>query len=238
MSLPDLSPNDWLSLAWFVLCWFGYARYSGLRARPHRRPRLQDALQAHILHWIRMMQQRDNRIVDTAVISNIERNATFLASSCLLIIAGLVTALGASDKALNLLADMPFTARVTPHRWDVGILLLLVIYVYAFFTFTWCMRQWGFASFLVGGTPPVPDTTPPTAERERHIEALAQVVWLAIYHFNNGLRAYYFSIALLAWFVHPLLFMLASTWVVAVLYRREFHSRTLKALLHGLPDTP
>jgi uncharacterized membrane protein len=63
---------------------------------------------------------------------------------------------------------------------------------------------------------------------------LARVVWLAIYNFNLGLRAYYFSLALLTWFVHPLVFVVASSWVVAVLYRREFRSRTLKALLAGL----
>ena len=66
------------------------------------------------------------------------------------------------------------------------------------------------------------------------IVALFGVVWLAIYNFNLGLRAYYFSLALLTWFVHPLLFVIASSWVVGVLYRREFRSRTLKALLAGL----
>jgi len=60
------------------------------------------------------------------------------------------------------------------------------------------------------------------------------VVWLAIYHFNLGLRAYYFSLALLAWFLDPIVFIFSSTWVVAVLYRREFKSRTLDALLAGL----
>jgi uncharacterized membrane protein len=49
-----------------------------------------------------------------------------------------------------------------------------------------------------------------------------------------GLRTYYFSLALLVWFIHPVAFMITTTWVVAVLYRREFHSKTLKALAAGL----
>ena len=72
------------------------------------------------------------------------------------------------------------------------------------------------------------------AERSKHAAALTEVVWYAIASFNRGLRAYYFSLALLAWFLHPVAFMLASAWVVAVLYRREFRSRTLTALLSGL----
>jgi uncharacterized membrane protein len=34
----------------------------------------------------------------------------------------------------------------------------------------------------------------------------------------------------MAWFLHPYLMLLATVWVVWVLYRREFESRTLKAL--------
>jgi uncharacterized membrane protein len=60
------------------------------------------------------------------------------------------------------------------------------------------------------------------------------MVWLAIYHFNLGLRACYFSLALVTWFVHPVVFIVCTAWVVAVLYRREFYSRTLKTLLSGL----
>ena len=136
---------------------------------------------------------------------------------------------------MTLLSDLPLGHEVNPHVWELGILLLILIFAYAFFTFTWCMRQWGFASILVGSARPAaaPDDTD-EAERTRHSDALAQVVWLAIYHFNLGLRAYYFSLALLTWFIHPFVFMVCSTWVVAVLYRREFRSRTLNALLAGL----
>jgi uncharacterized membrane protein len=85
---------------------------------------------------------------------------------------------------------------------------------------------------LVGSAPLAPVAA--DAQRRRHAATLAGVVWLAIYHFNLGLRAYYFSLALLTWFVHPAVFMACSAWVVAVLYRREFHARTLKALSAGL----
>ncbi len=229
----DLTLLDWLSLLWFALCWVGYTRYSGFKTRPGER--LQDALHIHIRHWISVLQTRENRIVDTAVIANTERNSTFFASSTLLIIAGLVTALGSSDKALHFLSGLPLMAPVSPHRWEVGILLLVFIFVYAFFMFTWSIRQWGFASILVGSTAAAADPDTSETERNRHQEALAQIIWLAVYHFNNGLRSYYYSLALLAWFIHPLAFIVASSWVVAVLYRREFHSRTLKALRAGLP---
>jgi uncharacterized membrane protein len=47
------------------------------------------------------------------------------------------------------------------------------------------------------------------------------------------LRAYYFSLAALGWFVHPWVFVTATTLVTVVLYLREHHSRTMKMLLPG-----
>ena len=50
---------------------------------------------------------------------------------------------------------------------------------------------------------------------------------LAASHFMRGIRAYFFALALLSWFVHPILFLAATTWVVLVIYRREFRSQSL-----------
>jgi uncharacterized membrane protein len=34
----------------------------------------------------------------------------------------------------------------------------------------------------------------------------------------------------MAWFFHPLLFMLATTWVILILARRDFFSRSLRLI--------
>ena len=48
--------------------------------------------------------------------------------------------------------------------------------------------------------------------------------------FHDGLRAYYFSFAAMAWFLSPLAMLVASLVVVVVLYGREFHGDVLKIL--------
>jgi uncharacterized membrane protein len=48
--------------------------------------------------------------------------------------------------------------------------------------------------------------------------------------FNDGLRAYYFSFAALAWFISPLAMVLATCTVVVILYSREFRSEVLDIL--------
>lgn len=230
MGLSDL---DLIALLWFFLCWIGYNYFSRHRAR--KVGRLQNMLQRHIEEWTAVLHKRDVRIVDTSVVANMERNASFLASSCLLIIAGLLTVMGSTDRAINLIAELPFVSDGSRQAWELKLLTLCFIFVYAFFTFTWCMRQYGFASVLIGNAPLFNDQKTTEQTRQLHSDTLSKIVGLAVYSFNLGLRSFYFSLALLVWFVHPLAFIAASAWVVAVLYRREFHSKTLRALVAGRP---
>ncbi len=229
--IPEISMLDWISLCWFAFCWIGYNYFSRYWSR--RSNRLQNTVHAYVKDWIQVMHYRDLRIVDTTIVSNIERNALFLASSSLLIIAGLLTAIGSTDKVINFIAALPFVAEVTREIWEIKMLLMVVIYAHAFFTFTWCIRQWGFVSIMIGSAPLAEDETASEEYRSAHGDTLAEVVWLAIYSFNQGLRAYYFSLALLSWFLHPIAFVAVTTWVMAVLYRREFSSKTMSILISG-----
>ena len=71
----------------------------------------------------------------------------------------------------------------------------------------------------------------PADRRERQIaQRLAHIASSTGQHSNRGIRAYYFGLAALSWFIHPWLFMLLTVWVVLVLYRREFRSRLLRTL--------
>jgi uncharacterized membrane protein len=56
------------------------------------------------------------------------------------------------------------------------------------------------------------------------------VAALAGESYNNGVRAYYFSIPLMAWLVDPILFFVGTLVVTIVLYRREFNSPIMSAL--------
>jgi uncharacterized membrane protein len=55
----------------------------------------------------------------------------------------------------------------------------------------------------------------------------------AAHSYNYGLRCYYFSLAVLCWFFHPVLFIAASVLVMLTLYYREFKSKSVKALMAG-----
>ncbi|MEO9654714.1 DUF599 domain-containing protein [Marinomonas sp.] len=227
-----INPVDLATLFVFFACWWGYAIYAQYNAK--RKSCLVSVLHQFRLAWMSRLLRRDNRIADASVMANLERSSLFFASSSLLIIAGLFTAFNYSEKALGIISDFYLMAPISPQEWELKIIVLVVIFSYAFFTFTWSVRQYNFCSVLVGSAPLATERGVEESERELYANHMAQICSLAANQFNYGLRAYYFAMAFCGWFLGPYFFMAASVTVVAVLYRREFRSKTFKTLSRGL----
>lgn len=218
---------DFAALVFFLSLWIGYTRFASAQVR--RRPCLAGLLHTFRRRWMLALIERDNRVADTTIIANIERTVTFLASSTMLIIAGLLTVMASSEKAMALVSALPFTHKTTPLEWELKLLLLVSIFIYAFFKFTWALRQVGFCAVMVGHAPMPGDAT--SADRkDEFAEGVARVLSMAGAHFNYGLRSYYFGVASLAWFFNAWVFMAATVAVVGILYQREFASSALHAL--------
>lgn len=220
------NPYDTLAVCWFFASWTIYTRYVQHAARS--RNSLTRVLVQSRRDWMGHLLNRENRITDASIIANLERNVSFLASSALLIVAALLTTLAGTETAVNLLASIPLTTPASRELWEVKVMLLLVVFIFAFFQFTWSMRQYSFLSILVGAAPD--SARLGDGERDRFVDGASQVATLAAFAFNQGLRAYYFALAVLAWLVSAPAFMVATSVVVWVLYRREFHSPAVRAL--------
>lgn len=219
---------NYLAIVWFFFCWIAYARFAKHMAK--RSDSLSSVLHRYRFYWMQQLLKRDQRVSDAALISNIERNVTFLASSSLLVLAGLLTAFTATDSIFKVLQRLPFTVNTSTELIQLKLIVLMFIYVYAFFTFTWSMRQFGFASVMIGASPSQKDIEQVPAMAQEFVLASGKVIDLASHAYNYGLRAYYFSLPILAWFINTWLFMVLTTLVVFVLFRREFHSKALSVL--------
>ena len=217
---------DVFALVWFFALWIGYARFHHWKSR--HAPSVLDTVHGYRHDWMRRILSREHHIEDVSILANLSNSATFFGSTTLLILGGLLAMLGTKDKVISVVADLPFAAKASDELWEVKIVLLILIFIYAFFLFTWSLRQFNFCSILVGAAP-----RPGMSEidTERYVRRAGRMVALAGSSFNNGLRAYYFALAVLMWFVHPWLMIIAAAVVVLILYWREFRSETLKALI-------
>lgn len=228
---------DWLAVALFFIGWVGYALFAKRRSRTHMT--ILAATNRERRRWMLRSTYRDNRIIDGSVVQVLSSSPSFFASTTLLIIGGLLAVLGTAEKAAELARELPFAARTSAWVFDLKLALLTAIFIYAFFRFTWSMRQYSFGALLVGAAPNRDDGWT-DEQRQAFADRAGGVMALAAESFNDGLRAYYQAFAVVAWFVSPWAFLAASWSVVWVLYRREFHSDvlTLLAQPEAGPDAP
>jgi uncharacterized membrane protein len=220
-----ISSIDLISFGCFLACWIGYTVYSDRAAG--KGVNLVSAMARQREQWMRQMVGRDNRMVDVAIVRNLIRTSSFFASTSMLILAGLVTVLGATDKAVRIVATVPLVSELSLLQWETRLLGLTLIFVYSFFKFTWSIRQLSYCSIQIGAMVPAAKADASCFERS---DSIARIATLAARHFNRGLRAYYFGVAFAAAFIHPIALIVSTVWVVLVLYRREFHSNTLAML--------
>jgi len=216
---------DLIALCWFITLWAGYSMtIDKLIKGSHS---LSARMHLYRVQWMHTSLKRENRIIDINIINSISQSTSFFASTSILIIAGFLAILSATDTALNIIRDLPFATQPTLPIWYTKVSLMIILFVYAFFKYTWSMRQLNYAAVLIGAMPlgPIDVNQPSPLARQA-----ATIVTMAGRHMNRGLRTYYYAIAALCWFISPWLFMIASGIVVWVLYRREFSSDIVQIL--------
>jgi uncharacterized membrane protein len=219
---------DWAAVVVFFAGWIGYAWFARRWGRTH--PSLLATTNRIRRAWMLQTTYREVRVIDGVVIQNLSTSPSFFASTTILIIGGLLAVLRTTDKASELVREIPFAAMTSALVFDLKIVLLLVIFVYAFFRFTWSMRQYTFGALLIASAPEARTFQAQGLSREDFADRAGRIVGLAAETFNDGLRAYYLAFAAVAWFFSPLAFMLATAGVITILYKREFHSDVLEML--------
>ena len=219
---------DWLALGFFLLVWVGYALFAKHWAQGQRSIL---ALTNHYRRqWMLQATTRDPRMLDGIITQTLSATPAFFCSTTILILGGLFALLGTTDKAAELVREIPFAEQTPLLVFEFKILVLVVIFVYAFFRFSWSMRQYTFVALLIGSMPPAKVFLEGQTDPDSYADRAATMTGLAAETFNSGLRAYYFSFAALGWFFTPLMFVLSTLLVAGILYSREFRSEVLELL--------
>lgn len=224
-----LSLLDLGALVFFFFSWVGYSLFAKRRAKTTHC--LSSILCSLRIDWFTTVMHKDNQVADASLIGNVERTVTFFASSTILVLAGVITVLAHADEVVSVLDKLPLTPDTSAIMVQFQLAVLALIFIYAFFKFTWSIRQFGFVSVLLGASVEYHQANKSEEERERFARHAAKVLDQSGHEYNKGLRTYYFALAYLSWFLHPVVLIVASAAVVVVLYRREYRSRVLRELL-------
>lgn len=174
---------------------------------------------------MRNLIARKGNPFDALIQNGLQQGVLFFGSTSVLLIGAMVAGLGASDRAVSVLKDLPLSSTQTNTEWEIKLLLVLFIFVFAFFKFAWSFRLFNYVIIMIGAAPGTASTS---EANEKYAIKLARLHALGAMHFTTGLNSYFFALAAFAWFLNAWLFIAATIWVSIVLYRRAFRSKFCK----------
>jgi uncharacterized membrane protein len=198
-----------------LLCWFGY-NY-GVPLLEKQRPSLSVIMSLQRRRWVANAVQRDTPM-DAILSGNLMGSVSFLASTSVLLVLAIFTAFGNLTALMDTLSTVGLKPDYSPAEVQIHLFSMLAIFVMSFFSFTLALRQFNHFCILLGAIDHSGHTT------ADEIEAIAQLNTLAAKNFNNGIRAYYFAVPSVFWFVSEWFAIAASVITVAFLIHREFFS--------------
>lgn len=207
-----------------LLFWLLYGRYTRYITANSDRHSIVDIASNIRRHWVAnfMKLSSDQRIPDSQLVNLLHRGISFFISITIFVIAGLMAMLSSGDTISLVFDQLGFGANNARVTWDIKILLIITIFVVAFFRLTWALRQSQYYAIVIPAAP--------CANNDFLVNKIVDLMSDSSKNFNNALRAYYFGLSMMSWLIHPALFIVSTILVVWVIYRREFNSKTLKML--------
>ncbi|MAM63954.1 DUF599 domain-containing protein [Maritimibacter sp. UBA3975] len=196
-----------------------------------KRPSTSRVMKQYRRDWLVQYVTRQPRIFDSSVLASLRQGTTFFASACMISIGGGLALLGNTDRLEGVATDL--TAATAPeHVWEAKILVVILLVASGFLGFVWAHRLFGYCAVVMASVPNDPDDP---AAYPRAAKA-AEININAARSYNRGLRAIYFAMAALAWFLGPLALLISTVGTFVVLWRREFASKSRATLLTPDPE--
>lgn len=221
-----LSTVDLVALGFFTLSWVGH--FWIINQSPLRVHTITYRMNTMRIEWMRVLLRRDPKMFDALIQNQFQQGVLFFASTSILIVGAMLAGLGATEQAMQVLTELPFSKPSTRTVWNIKLLLVTFIFVFSFFKFAWSYRQFNYVMIVAGAAPETASRSDTSIEA--YAQKLASMHALAALHFTTGLNAYFFALASFAWFLNAWAFILATLWISVVLYRRAFASKFLKIL--------
>jgi uncharacterized membrane protein len=217
---------DILAVGFFVLEWLVYS--ITLEHTAYGKDSLSGRMHGYREIWIRRLLDREARMVDMQVMASLQNGTAFFASTSLLAVGGSLALLRSTNEALGVLRALPIDIMPSPALWEIKCVGLILIFIYAFFKFSWSYRLFNYVAILLGAMPPAQQRDTPAAEA--HVLRTSRLFEAAGRHFNRGQRAFFFALGYLGWFVSPWILFLSTAAVVIVTWRRQFASNAWRAM--------
>lgn len=207
-----------VDMAVFGLCILilgGYQVRLGRRSRQSPTGTMQGMNALARTAWVERVMDENRDIMAVQTLRNSTMAATLMASTAVILILGILNMLANADKIGPALHELNPAGSHEPGIWLFKLMLILVNFFVAFFSFSLAVRGYNHVGFLIN----VPKTggkhgvTP--SKVALHLNRAAA-------YYGIGMRTYYVSVPLILWLFGPV-WMLISTIGLLMILRRLDH---------------
>jgi len=210
-----------------LIFWIFYGSLSQMIG--HNRKSMSSIMANQRLRWVKNAVRRDTPL-DGILTGNIMSAVSFFASTSVLLILTMFAVIGKLDDLLPTLRSLSWQIDYSDLDYQLHFMIMLIMTVMAFLSFTLALRHFNHFCILLGAA----DHT--IKDNSAEVAAMTALNTQGARYFNNGIRAYYFSIANVGWFLSPEIGMALAVATIGFIIYREYFSVTRKAILQ-LPST-
>ena len=162
--------------------------------------------------WVERIMEKEDGILAVQTLRNSTMAATFLASTAVLLIIGVLTLSEQGDKFGATWHALNIVGVTNPQLWLLKLLTLMLDLFVAFFAFSLSIRVFNHVGYMIN----VPKTAGHKSISPRHVAAHLN---RAGRFYSLGMRAYYFLVPLVFWLFGPHFMLLATVGLIFVLYK-------------------
>jgi len=211
ISLFENAWNDVVSLLFCIILLAVYHIYLAYKVKKRPTYTIQAVNRIARTAWVETIMKERRDILAVQTLRNSTMAATFLASTAVLLIIGVLTLSGQGTNLNNTWHALNMLGATHSSIWLAKLMLLLSDLFVAFFCFSMAIRMFNHVGFMIN----VPLSLNHKMISPQHV---ALHLNRAGKFYSIGMRAYYFSVPMVFWLFGPH-FMVASTiLLIFVLY--------------------
>lgn len=162
--------------------------------------------------WVERIMKNEDGILAVQTLRNSTMAATFLASTAVLLIIGVLTLSEQGDKLGGTWHALNIVGATRAELWLTKLLMLMLDLFVAFFAFSMSIRVFNHVGYMIN----VPKAAGHKSISPRHV---AVHLNRAGRFYSIGMRAYYFLVPLVFWLFGPHFMLLATIGLIFVLYK-------------------
>jgi len=165
--------------------------------------------------WVENIMRNSNKdVMAVQTLRNFVMGASLMASTASLLIVGTLTLSGQAENISHSWHALNIVGSHTTQLWIVKVMVMLVDFIVAFFSFAMSVRLANHVVFMIN----VPEHD---AHHSLSPKAVARRLHRAGNMFAIGMRAFFFAIPLVFWLFGPYFLLLSSIGLVIALYNLD-----------------